>query len=237
LLRARQPAGPLDGTRAPFSNAIGSDGYFANIGNSNYNSLQSTLKRTKGALTLLASYTFSKSLDWSSNIQEQVDPYDYRKQYGISHFDIKHNAVVSYNYELPLEKLFHSTNRLAQGWSVSGITRFSTGLPVTFTSFGDNALLGVQNNGVNGVSLDLPNVVPGDLQINHDPRNGKPYFNTSLFSRNALGTPGLVAEVLLRAGDGQLQYRASQAHPVDGVEDSRTQVRNVQHIQPYAVLR
>jgi hypothetical protein len=50
--------------------------------------------------------------------------------------------------------------------------------------------MGVQNNGVNGVSIDLPDVVPGNLEINHDPRNGKPYFNTSLFSPNALGTPG-----------------------------------------------
>jgi hypothetical protein len=54
----------VNGTRAPFSNAIGSDGYFATIGNSNYNAMQLTLKRTKGPLTLLASYSFSKSLDW-----------------------------------------------------------------------------------------------------------------------------------------------------------------------------
>lgn len=39
----------VNGTRAPFSNEIGSDGYFANMGNSNYNALQLTLKRTKGA--------------------------------------------------------------------------------------------------------------------------------------------------------------------------------------------
>ena len=64
----------VHGTRAPYSNAIGSDGYFAAMGNSNYNALQLTLKRTKGPLTLLASYSFSKSLDWSSNLQEQVNP-------------------------------------------------------------------------------------------------------------------------------------------------------------------
>lgn len=180
----------VNGTRAPFSNAIGSDGYFANMGNSNYNSFQFTLKRTKGALTLLASYSFSKSLDWSSNLQEQVNPYDYRQEYGISAFDIKHNVVLSYNYELPFSKLFHAKAGWVQGWAVSGITRFATGLPVTFSSFGDNALLGVQNNGVNGVSIDLPNVVPGNLQINHNPRNAQPYFNTSLFSPSALGTPG-----------------------------------------------
>jgi len=77
-----------------------------------------------------------------------------------------------------------------QGWAVSGITRFATGLPVTLASFGDNALINVQNNGINGISIDLPDVVRGNLQINRDPRSGKPYFNTSLFSPNPLGTPG-----------------------------------------------
>jgi hypothetical protein len=78
----------VSGTRAPFSNDIGSDGYFANMGNSNYNALQLTLKRTAGALTVLASYSYSKSLDWSSNLQEQVNPYNYRQEYGPSAFDI-----------------------------------------------------------------------------------------------------------------------------------------------------
>jgi hypothetical protein len=59
-----------------------------------------------------------------------------------------------------------------------------------FASFGDNALVYVQNNGVNSVSVDLPNYTPGNLQINHNPRNGLPYFNTALFTPNALGTQG-----------------------------------------------
>jgi hypothetical protein len=96
------------------------------------------------------------------------NPYNYRQEYGISAFDIKQNVVFCYNYELPFEKLFHTRSRLVQGWAVSGITRFATGLPVTFASY----------------------VVPGNLQINHNPRNGQPYFNTSLFTPNALGTPG-----------------------------------------------
>jgi hypothetical protein len=45
-------------------------------------------------------------------------------------------------------------------------------------------------NGVNNHSLDLPDYTPGPLNLNHDPRNGLPYFNTALFSMNALGTPG-----------------------------------------------
>jgi hypothetical protein len=180
----------VNGTRAPYSNAIGSDGYFAAMGNSNYNSLQLTLKRTKGPLTLLTSYSFSKSLDWSSNLQEQVNPYNYRQEYGVSAFDIRNDVVISYNYELPFGKLFRTKSQWVQGWALSGITRFASGLPVTFASFGDNALMGVGNNGVNGISIDLPNVAPGNLDLNGNPRNGQPYFNTALFSPNALGTQG-----------------------------------------------
>jgi hypothetical protein len=39
-------------------------------------------------------------------------------------------------------------------------------------------------------SIDLPNYTPGNLEINHNPRNGLPYFNTALFATNALGTQG-----------------------------------------------
>src|SRR5258706_11657273 len=50
--------------------------------------------------------------------------------------------------------------------------------------------MGSLPNGVNNQSLDLPDFTPGNLNLNHDPRNGLPYFNTSLFTPNALGTPG-----------------------------------------------
>jgi hypothetical protein len=79
---------------------------------------------------------------------------------------------------------------LTEGWAISGITRFATGLPVTLTSNGDNFLVYAKNNGINSISIDLPNLAPGNLEINHDPRNGRPYFNTALFSPNALGTQG-----------------------------------------------
>jgi hypothetical protein len=50
----------------------------------------------------------------------------------------------------------------------------------------------VQNNGVNSVSIDLPNYNPslGPLNVNHNPRNNPLAFNTALFSPNALGTFG-----------------------------------------------
>jgi len=180
----------VNGTRAPFPNTIGSDAWYKNMGNANYNALQFTLKRTTGPLSLLASYTYGKSLDWASSIQEQVYPYNYRMEYAPSAFDIKHNFVVSYYYDLPVARLSRRADGWTEGWALSGITRFASGLPVTFMSFGDNALVNIQNNGVNSVSIDLPNYTPGDLEINHNPRNGKPYFNTVLFTPNALGTQG-----------------------------------------------
>jgi len=182
----------VTGTRAPFPNTIGTDAVYQNMGNANYNSLQTSLKRTAGRFTFLASYTYGKSMDWASSIQEQVNPFDFRKEYASSAFDLKHNFVFSYNYELPIDKLLRKSNRLTQGWAISGVTRFATGLPVTFQSFGDNALVQVQNNGVNSVSIDLPDYNPslGALDINHNPRNNPMAFNTELFSPNALGTFG-----------------------------------------------
>jgi hypothetical protein len=50
----------------------------------------------------------------------------------------------------------------------------------------------VQNNGVNSVSIDLPNYNPslGPLDINHDPRGNPLAFNTGLFTPNPFGTFG-----------------------------------------------
>ena len=192
LVYMRADGTMVTGTRSPYPNTIGTDAVYQNMGNANYNSFQTSLKRTAGRLTFLASYTYGKSMDWASSIQEQVNPFDFRKQYAISAFDLKHTFVVSYNYELPFDKLLRTSNRLTQGWAISGVTRLSTGLPVTFQSFGDNALVQVQNNGVNSVSIDLPDYNPsrGPLNINHDPRNNPLSFNTKLFTPNALGTFG-----------------------------------------------
>jgi hypothetical protein len=40
------------------------------------------------------------------------------------------------------------------------------------------------------LGVDLPDMTPGSLDINHNPRNGLPYFNTSLFSLQPLGQFG-----------------------------------------------
>jgi hypothetical protein len=180
----------VNGTRAPFANSIGTDAYYENMGNSNYNALELTYRRTTGPLSLLASYTYGKSLDQTSSIQEQVDPYDYHRLDGPSAFDIKHNFVASYDYELPVGHLLRMDNRWVDGWQLSGIMRFASGIPVTFASQGDNYLVQVQNNGVNSTSIDMPNYDGSGYRLNHNPRNGKPYFNTAAFTPNALGMQG-----------------------------------------------
>ena len=79
---------------------------------------------------------------------------------------------------------------MTSGWEISGITRASTGFPVTLESDGDNSLMGSIPNGVNNHSLDLPDYNGAPLNLNGNPRNGLPYFNIAAFSPNALGTPG-----------------------------------------------
>jgi hypothetical protein len=180
----------INGTRGPLGPNFGSDALETTIGNSNYNSLQVTLRHTSGPLQLLAAYTYSKSIDQSSNLGEEVNPLNPSLSRALSAFDITQNFVVSYNYQLPFARLFHASNRLTQGWELSGITRFSTGFPVTLINYGDNSLLGAEPNGINNYGIDEPDVARGSLNLNHNPRNGQPYFNAALFSNNALGTPG-----------------------------------------------
>jgi Carboxypeptidase regulatory-like domain len=179
-----------NGTRGPLGSNFGSNANQETMGNSNYNALQVTLRHTSGRLQLLAGYTFSKSEDQASNVGEEVNPIDPALSEALSAFDVKHNFVASYSYRIPFEHLFRAGNRWTEGWELSGIVHFSSGLPVTLVNYGDNSLLGTEPNGINNYGVDEPDYSSGPLDLNHDPRNGQPYFNTAAFSENALGTPG-----------------------------------------------
>ena len=167
----------INGTRGPFGSDFSNDDFEGSFGNSNYNSFQASLRHSGKRLDLMLAYTFSKSIDQASSISDIVDPFNYSRTRALSAWDLKHNLVATYEYQL-------------QGWAISGITRVSSGFPVTMSIEGDNSLQGSQPNGVNLKSLDLPDVTPGSLNLNSDTRNGLPYFNTALFGPNALGTPG-----------------------------------------------
>ncbi len=182
--------GQVDGTRGPLGSNFGSNALQSTIGHANYNALELSARHTSGRLEFSAAYTFSKSLDQSSNIGEEVNPFNPGLSYALSSFDVKHNFVLSYDYKLPVDRLSRP-NRLNRGWSVSGITRFASGFPVTMTNNGDNSLIGSNPNGVNNSSVDEPDYDGGPLSLNRNPRtNGNNYFAASDFSENALGTPG-----------------------------------------------
>ena len=136
---------------------------------------------------MLAGYTYGKSVDDASNLGEQVNPFDAKLSKAPSAYDMRHNFVVSYNYDLPLGRIFGHSNPFTTGWTISGTTRFASGFPVTLYNPTDSSLLGTFGNGVNNNLLDTPNYTPGcDLQINHDPAKG-PAFNTACFSIPPLG--------------------------------------------------
>jgi hypothetical protein len=103
---------------------------------------------------------------------------------------LTHNFVATYPYQLPLDRISVHAEAVTRGWTISGITRASTGFPVDILSDGDSSLTGSLPNGVNNHSLDRPDYTPGPMNLNRNPRNGLPYFHTSLFGANALGTPG-----------------------------------------------
>jgi Carboxypeptidase regulatory-like domain len=180
----------VTGTRGPLGPSFGSVSYQSTVGNSNYNALEVNLRHTSRRVEFLLGYTYSKSIDQSSNFGEQVNPLDPSLSRELSSFDMRHNFVASYSYRLPLEGLFRARNRWTEGWSFSGITRYSTGFPVTFYNYEDTSLLGTQGNGVNNLAIDGLEHSSGQLNINHDPRSGNPYFNTSIFSLPPLGSVG-----------------------------------------------
>ncbi|MBV9398296.1 MAG: hypothetical protein JO062_09980 [Bryobacterales bacterium] len=180
----------IQGTRQGLGPAFANDDYSSSAGNSAYNALEASLRHNGKNVSFLIGYTFSKSMDQASSISDTANPYNLRLTRALSAFDLTHNFVASYQWQLPFDRIFSHARAITAGWQLSGITRLSTGFPVTLHSDGDNSLMGSLPNGVNNHSLDLPDYNGGPLNLNGNPRNGLPYFNTSDYSMNALGTPG-----------------------------------------------
>jgi hypothetical protein len=182
--------GQVNGTRGPLGSNFGSNALQSTIGASNYNALELSARHTSGRLELSAAYTYGKSLDQSSNVSEEVNPFNPALSYAVSSFDVKQNVVVSYEYQLPLDRMLRP-NRLSQGWSISGITHFASGFPITMINNGDNSLIGTNPNGINNSSIDEPDYNGAPLHLNQNPRrNGNNYFDIADFSMNEPGTAG-----------------------------------------------
>jgi hypothetical protein len=141
----------------------------SNLGNSNYNSLQASLERRAGDLSFLAAYTYSKSID---NVYNSLNPFHPAQSRALSAFNMKHNFVVSYTYNVPFDRAFSAApRRLTEGWSLSGITRATSGLPVTLTENDDAGLTFYP-------ALDFP-VQTGAVKTMDPHKNGGYFFNAN----------------------------------------------------------
>jgi hypothetical protein len=87
-------------------------------------------------LSLRAHYTYAHAMDWNPNESAQVagndvlDPANFNQEYGVSNLDVRHSASAMVVYEAPW-KLRGTAGKLGNGWMVSGVGQFRSGLPYT----------------------------------------------------------------------------------------------------------
>ena len=188
-LFTQKDGSPIE-ARGPFGPEFDGITYQKTIGWSNYNAMEITLKHHSRVGEILGAYTYSKSLDNSSSLSEEVNPIEPAINKAISAFDVRHNFEFSYVAPLPLEQVLPGPRALSGGWTLSGITRLTTGMPVTLYDNDDTSLIGSMPNGINNNGVDTPNFVGGNLRLNRNPRNGRAAFDAARFTMPALGQIG-----------------------------------------------
>lgn len=167
----------------------GSAFYRTGDGDSDYHGMIARLeKRFSQGLAFTAGYTFSKSLDTASSLNETrsnptqaMDNFNLDLDRGRSDFDTRHRFVLSGIWELP----FGKGRRWVQqgpatwfigGWQMGGILTLQSGVPLSGRSSVSEADAGT-NKGSTIQRPDLicdPNKVPGG-------RRPERWFNTSCF--------------------------------------------------------
>jgi hypothetical protein len=176
--------------RTQFGPAFGSVELQRTIANASYNAFEATLNHRARSLSLLASYTFSKSIDQSAGLPEPVNPVNPALSRGLSAFDLRQNLVASFQYQLPAPKAVRLLHAVAEDWAVAGIVRFTSGLPVNLLNNNDTSLLGTIPNGINNNGVDTPDWSGHSLSLNLNPRDGRPIFDARQFTLPSLGTLG-----------------------------------------------
>ncbi|MGA8491444.1 MAG: carboxypeptidase regulatory-like domain-containing protein [Terriglobales bacterium] len=153
-------------------------------GSSNYNALQASLRHSIGGLQLNAAYTYSHSIDDSSDYNDSgfVDAYALNAYRASSNFDERHIINIGYVYDLPFLKGKTLTDKLLGGWQWSGITDIESGTPFSIYNAGggnipaDNA--GVSNSFataasypdiVGNPSAGIPTLPPGNPALLYNP--------------------------------------------------------------------
>lgn len=152
-----------------------------NAADSSYHAFQFTARRTRGALTTGLSYSYSHSIDDSSDRSDPVlvNSYDLRENRASSNFDERHLLTFSYIYQFSLRGLVRNISdwanqnaakegqdsspttkccsgfrqRFLDGWEFSGITLLHSGTPFTVINSAGNTGISVTDNA--GVSSNL----------------------------------------------------------------------------------
>jgi hypothetical protein len=196
-------------SRLPFAN-YGVIQLVADGANANYNSLSvKATRRFSQGLSVISSFTWSKSIDDTSGIR--VQGYDtlfpqnsdcIACERALSSFDVRSRFVTSVLYDLPVgrgKKLNiqnAAANAIIGGWQSGGILTLQTGLPATLTIGGvDNASTsdgGYDRPNSTGISPYLSNPTPSRW-LNPAAFVEAPPGNFGNVGRNTIQTPGIVA--------------------------------------------
>jgi hypothetical protein len=158
----------------------------APIANSVYNSFQAELnRRFSHGLELLASYTWSKSIDNASSFENSVDPLDPEKERSLSLFHAAQRFVLSEYWRIPSFTVSNWTRHLVNGWGLAGIWTLQSGFPIRITSSSDLELMG---------SFDFedpgePNQVAPFHRMAPQSSGGY-YFHPASFANGPLGVIG-----------------------------------------------
>ena len=192
---AALPVGPLANLslqqRRPFPQ-WGDIGTWAPIGWGRYNALVASVKNAGWhGLSLMANFTWAKNIVSSDFGSSDIGNENFRYPYihaGDAPFTPRRRFVAGYSYQLPFGKgrlfgasLSPALDKVVGGWSLSGITQFSTGAPLNVRS-PDFSGTGLENYGEPN-RICNPNNVPGGP-------NRLQWFNTSCFVAAPYGTYG-----------------------------------------------
>ncbi len=138
---------------------LGYDSIYGIIGgaNSSYNALQVSGRRNAGGLQLTLAYTYSHSIDDSSDRYDAtfVDSYNLNAYRASSNYDQRQIFTLSYIYDLPIFQ--HSKGwekSMLGGWQLSGITTAQSGEPASIFNGGTYDNAGVGNSVGSGSFAD-----------------------------------------------------------------------------------